>query len=344
VLRLRISTEEDFTQLDSVVVPLGEPRILFVDDDGGRDYERFYQEAFSQGLVYTHSWDVKVQGSPAEVASNYSILIWSTGAERESTLTHEDQAFLREFLARGGALLVAGQNIGYDLILNGDREDSLFYAQVLRARLVADSADVYMTIGQWGDPIGERLFVYFQGSLGTPDPISPSMVEPLPPAVAFLRYAGRPTAAGIRWEDPQTSSRVVYLTFGLEAVRGPYEDSGAKLLARCIRWLESLTPVLVQSEPTPPTHLVLYPNYPNPFNPATVVRFELPRRERVRLSVYNLLGQRVRTLVDDVLGAGSHAITWDGRDVLDHDLPSGVYFLELRAGKRVLRQKAVKIR
>jgi len=60
-----------------------------------------------------------------------------------------------------------------------------------------------------------------------------------------------------------------------------------------------------------PTHLALG-NYPNPFNPTTIIGFSLPRAERVELTIYNILGERVRTLVDDNLSAGNYEVTWDG--------------------------------
>lgn len=75
--------------------------------------------------------------------------------------------------------------------------------------------------------------------------------------------------------------------------------------------------------------LVLEQNEPNPFNPTTVVRFELPTMGRAELSVYNARGQRVRTLVDEYLTSGWHEARWDGRDSRGAPLASGVYLCRL---------------
>jgi hypothetical protein len=83
-------------------------------------------------------------------------------------------------------------------------------------------------------------------------------------------------------------------------------------------------------EPEPffaPDGIVLGPATPNPFNPVTSIAYSLPAETRVRLAVYNVRGERVATLVDDVVAAGDHTVTWDARGV-----SSGLYFYRLTAG------------
>ncbi len=75
-----------------------------------------------------------------------------------------------------------------------------------------------------------------------------------------------------------------------------------------------------------PQAFALEQNYPNPFNPATQIRFQIPLAARVQLVVYNLVGQQVRTLVDEKLDAGYYALTWDGRNDVGQPVGSGVYY------------------
>lgn len=75
-----------------------------------------------------------------------------------------------------------------------------------------------------------------------------------------------------------------------------------------------------------PEQFILEQNYPNPFNPVTQIRFQIPRTDKVKLVVYNLVGQQVRTLVDDKLDAGYYEITWDGRNDLGQQAGTGVYY------------------
>ena len=79
----------------------------------------------------------------------------------------------------------------------------------------------------------------------------------------------------------------------------------------------------------------LFQNYPNPFNPSTKIAYDLPRSSRVTLQVYNILGNKVRTLVKARKKAGRHWVIWDGRDELGNPVPNGVYIYRIRAGHRV---------
>ncbi len=83
----------------------------------------------------------------------------------------------------------------------------------------------------------------------------------------------------------------------------------------------------------------LLPNYPNPFNPETTIEFEVPRSERVRLVVYNILGQKVRTLADGKYGPGHYRLTWDGTGETGEKLASGIYLLQIKAGSFVKTQR-----
>jgi len=78
-----------------------------------------------------------------------------------------------------------------------------------------------------------------------------------------------------------------------------------------------------------PTEFALLPNVPNPFNPATEIAFNLPNECRVELSIYNAIGSKVRTLVDETLPGGHHTVVWDGRDNTGKPVPTGVYFYRL---------------
>jgi hypothetical protein len=72
-------------------------------------------------------------------------------------------------------------------------------------------------------------------------------------------------------------------------------------------------------------------NHPNPFNPSTQIEFTLGAASAARLDVFNIMGQRVRTLVDGDLEAGPHAVTWDGTNQQGVKVGSGIYLYRLAA-------------
>lgn len=83
---------------------------------------------------------------------------------------------------------------------------------------------------------------------------------------------------------------------------------------------------------TVPEVTTLHANYPNPFNPATCIRFELAQSSHVNLAIYDLAGKRIRGILDRRLLAGRHEHAWDGRGGDGRSMPAGVYFYRLRAG------------
>ena len=91
--------------------------------------------------------------------------------------------------------------------------------------------------------------------------------------------------------------------------------------------------------PPPPQTFSLAQNYPNPFNPTTTIRFSLAQESHVNLTVYNLIGQRIMTLVNDTREPGSYSVTLDGSH-----LASGVYLYRLEAGNSVSTRKLVLLR
>ena len=90
----------------------------------------------------------------------------------------------------------------------------------------------------------------------------------------------------------------------------------------------------ISSTATVPQLFALYPNYPNPVNPETTIRFSVSTTSPVNLSIYNLAGQRVTTLIDGVWPAGTYTTRWDGRDNTGRELASGVYLYRLQAGQQ----------
>ncbi|MFH1457196.1 MAG: C25 family cysteine peptidase [Patescibacteria group bacterium] len=88
-----------------------------------------------------------------------------------------------------------------------------------------------------------------------------------------------------------------------------------------------------------PSVFQLRQNYPNPFNPETNIEYQLPQQCRVKLVVYNMLGQEIRTLLNKQQEAGYFQIRWDGLDEQGHKVPSGIYLYKFEAGEYVRIKK-----
>jgi hypothetical protein len=104
---------------------------------------------------------------------------------------------------------------------------------------------------------------------------------------------------------------------------------------------DNITSVALNSEKQVPGIYQLLQNTPNPFRHTTTINFAVPRPSRIRLTIYNLTGQKIRSLLDDGKSVGFHTIRWDGQNDEGVFVASGVYFYVLEAGEVTYAKKMI---
>ena len=152
--------------------------------------------------------------------------------------------------------------------------------------------------------------------------------------------------------DPGSGSKVYYTDYmrippGTEYVRykvrahndegwGPFCDP---VIVEC-----GFGPLMAGGSESLPTELTLDPNYPNPFNPTTQIKFGLPAATHVRLQIMNVRGQTIRVLVDEQRAAGWYTVTWDSKNEAGRDVASGIYLYLIEADNKKILKKLTLIR
>ena len=116
-------------------------------------------------------------------------------------------------------------------------------------------------------------------------------------------------------------------------------EDGAKMFVNAVNFMLGKEVGVADKPATVPVNFSLEQNYPNPFNPTTTIDFSLSGSSNVKLSVYNMLGQEVVTLADQVYQAGTFSVTWDGRDNDGQTVESGVYLYKLETENQSLAKK-----
>jgi N-acetylmuramoyl-L-alanine amidase len=119
-------------------------------------------------------------------------------------------------------------------------------------------------------------------------------------------------------------------SFQLRYLPGAASPSGSIVFDQLQIATQSVTSVNTGGEGVPRA-VELQQNFPNPFNPTTTIRFSLPEAAVVRLEIYDILGRAVTTLVDDVIGAGTHSVMWNARSSSGAEVSSGMYFARFTA-------------
>jgi flagellar hook assembly protein FlgD len=82
-----------------------------------------------------------------------------------------------------------------------------------------------------------------------------------------------------------------------------------------------------------PKEFMLYSAFPNPFNPSTTIRFDLPEDSFVSINIYDMMGRKVKTLINDNISVGRRSISWDGTNDLNQSVSAGTYFYSINAGR-----------
>ncbi len=98
-------------------------------------------------------------------------------------------------------------------------------------------------------------------------------------------------------------------------------------------------PVIIAQNNTQPTSFRLFQNFPNPFNPTTVIKYQIPDAGNINLKVYDILGREIATLVNEFIEAGPHEVVWDAANY-----PSGVYVYKLTSGNQYEMKKMLLIK
>jgi hypothetical protein len=166
-------------------------------------------------------------------------------------------------------------------------------------------------------------------------------------ALNYPAFDGLPCRAGIA-NSLQNSGgydvKTLWFGFSFQFIRDDAQENTidrVHIAADVFRWMQY--PVEVSHAETPAAYR-LNQNFPNPFNPTTSIRFDMKVKGLMTIKIYNVSGQRVRTLMDGVQDAGSHVITWDGKNSLGADVGSGIYFYKMETKGFSATKKMVLLR
>lgn len=327
---------------DTLMVLIDHPAVLLVDDDGGDDTEEAYEAVLGDtlGIMYD-IWDVAEQGSPDSYLPTAELVIWFTSDESESTLTGSDMALLSSFLDGGGQLFLTGTDIAEEI--SGEP----FLSDYLGAFLTSPASSALGLFGVGGDPIGDSMLVVVD-------------TEPTKDVLGLVGdadscfYYESGGTAGLRYDAG--THRVVFFGFGWEAINDapppPVSDKW-EVMERVLVWLNPLVGVCDgpgEGGLEVPMKLELAQNHPNPVRTRTAIGYSVPAEGGsasqgvpVEITIYNILGQQVRTLVDGPVLPGRHVVYWDRRDGAGQGVASGVYFYHLQAGRTQATRKMVVI-
>ncbi|MBU8934251.1 MAG: M6 family metalloprotease domain-containing protein [candidate division Zixibacteria bacterium] len=326
---------------------VGSAQVLIVDDDRGESYETNIEDAFLALRVPAHTYEKAASGSPtAGDLLQYPIVFWITGDVDDNVLSTDDVAAMGTFLDNGNSLCLSTLS-GID---NIETHNPAFLASYFHAEKVGNSFDPFLD-GVSGTAF-DNIIVRFRNG-----------VPQLPSQCDLNSVGGGVNVLQSKWDTNKNfgvtfkgSFQTILLAFPLEYIDN--DDGGGRypvdsLLERSLQFFGGIASEVYDGQPfsSLPTSFELDQNFPNPFNPSTTISYTLratgsigERPNHTKLSVFNILGREVTTLVDKVQTPGQYQVEWDGNDRTGHRVGSGIYFYRLIRGDEAVTRKMVLVK
>jgi hypothetical protein len=286
-----------------------------------------------------------------QLNGNYNAILWdcgditpTLGDGTSQTDKSDDYALINVFLANlssPGGVYIGGDDVPQSIAAATSASADIFKTVYITYNLT--SGDAHPTYGVapigTGMPSGPGGQGVFAGDTwviygGCPSLNDFDVMEPTGSTVLQSTYGPPAGVNGAEISQNTGNARVLLGGYAFMSIRDDEEDGvldRAKHFFNLHIYLASL-PGGGLTDVTPTSVDRLEQNYPNPFNPTTTIAFSIKQRARVKIDVFNVAGERVRTLLDETRTAGSYTdVRWDGTDAAGSPVASGIYFYKLAA-------------
>ena len=285
--------------------------------------------------------------------NNYSIIDWILGEEATTTSSFSitEQEFVQTYLENGGFLFVSGSEIGYDLASEGSEQDIEFFQNYLKANYISDAAGGYQgTYNGFG--IENSIFdgisniTFDNGNHGTYDVDWPDGIKPINGAEICIKYDNVDYSSrggmGIsylgKFGNSNYDGGLVFFSVGFETIYPQAKRS--ELLNRILNFYETELDANDENEISLPDEVKIRALYPNPSNSSITLDFSSNyKNDNAKIVIFDLLGRPVKTVNLLLNGNQNYSWVWNGLDIENKDLPTGVYILSITIGQTMETKK-----
>lgn len=260
----------------------------------------------------------------------YDLVIWILGDESttDETFSATERTKVSAYLENGGKLFVSGSEIAWDLegSTSATPQETQFLRTYLKAKFVSDDSNIYGVQGVDSTQFSGLGFGFGVQGNGSPYIEDyPDVIDTSGGSIPILKYNAVSTA-GIAYtgnfNNSSSNGQLVYISLPFETIN--LATDRTKVMTAALKYFGLIPPSSIDDMDFSPNNFELSQNYPNPFNPSTKINYEISSRENVELKVFDILGNEVAMLVNEVQSPGKYEIEFKGSN-----LPSGVYFYRL---------------
>jgi len=337
---------QNYSETFGLEIALGTPQILIVDDDRLGTSDVIVKDVFSRNRIATNVWHINLQGTPTiNDIQKYPIVFWITGDSAANVINAAEIAVMKSYMDLGNNIFLSSMSGIRDMQIL----DSTFLANYFKATYTGQTSS-FDARGVPGSTLGNNS--RYRPNLVAPFNHQRQTMAPVAAGEYFLSHTDEPlTSCGISYSG---SYKSVLLSFPFEAIQdnvGGNFKSKDTLMNRVLNFFADIS-TGIGDEPFSnlPESFQLNQNYPNPFNPSTTISYTIHSRgtsknpNRTVLEIYNLLGQKVRTLVDEAQSPGVYTVVWESETDAGQKVSTGIYFYRLVLGDEFQTRKMMIIK
>lgn len=299
--------------------------VLLVDDDGGNVFD----EVFTRSLINSNNEYTMIKNelfteftSEVDVLNEFDALIWNLG-DHSPSIVGAELSWLIKYLNDGGNMLFSGSDFAHDIHdVNVSSSGKFIFRTFLDVTYETDSVASTTLSSVPGNILFDNLNIELESMYSTfPDGVKSRNGN----SQIVMQFDDTDYAGIVLNERP--TSKLAYISFGLERIKS--QATQDLVVEKIMNWL--LTPVVGVDE-NPLTQAIpesygLDQNFPNPFNPSTLINYNLPESGSVKIVIHDILGNEVANLVNEKKNAGYHSIEFNASH-----LTSGIYFYSINTG------------
>jgi hypothetical protein len=338
---------QNYSRTFGFEIAVGTPRILIVDDDRGETFDDTVKMVFSRNRIPTNVWHINSQGvPPVAQMQKYPNVFWHTGDSALNVIDTADIARMKSYMDLGFNIFLSTMSGIRDMHIR----DSAFLHNYFGATYTGQTS-IGDARGVPGSTIGNLS--RYRPALVIPFDNERQTMAPVAGAESFLSHALNQSLPSCGISATGTYKSVL-ISFPFESIQdnagGSFRPKDT-LLNRVLAFFNDI-PTGIDDGPLDnlPKSFALEQNYPNPFNPSTTISYTIHSRgsidspNRTVLEIYNLLGQKVRTLVEVTQSPGTYTVVWEGDNDAGKRVASGLYFYRLTLGEEFQTKKMMMIK
>lgn len=318
------------TFIDSLKVLIGIPRILLYSRGDKPALSTYYFSALNS---LNKKFEFVENDTPKYFYGRDVIIVY-TGKNKDTLFESSFLDTLKSFINSGGKLFLSGQNLAEYL----STSDTSFLYNYIGVNYIKNaSVFTNRVYGKAGDYFGKDIQqLRINGTEGAANEANMDIVQSRGNFNVSLAFKTDGTDATGGWRTFPSGAKLFYLGFGFESINDSLSTvKRNELFSRIYNWF--MNPTSVDPDLTFTVNdYKLNQNYPNPFNASTKISFTLPVTSKIKLTLYDVIGREIKTLINDELNAGNYIY-----ELNSNELSSGIYIYKLEANEFSSSRKMV---